>query len=290
MKTLSVYFINVFADRIKEWLTAFVEHTPNIIIALLVFLLGFYSARIIKKVVVKILRLRGVKPSARNMTANIVSIAVVVIFFLAALNILNLDNILTTILAGAGVAGLVIGLALQGTLSNTFSGMTLSFIRDLRIGDQVETNGYVGVIEDINLRVVKLRTMDDNLVFIPNKMIIENPLKNYSYNEVSRIKLSCGVAYNSDLPFVKELVISTIRERVPQAVASAPVVLTYTEFADSSINFDVRFSAVSKTITEIAMVKSDAIMAIRAAFNENGINIPFPIRTLDIPKEIMNKL
>lgn len=207
------------------------------------------------------------------------------------MDILNLDNTLKTLLAGAGVAGLAIGLALQGTLSNTFSGVALSFIKDIRIGDQVETNGFVGVIEDINLRVVKLRGIDNNLVSIPNKLIIENPLKNYSTSSISRIIIQCGVAYDSNLEKVKSIVIDTIKNNLPTLDISSPISFAYNEFADSSINFEVGFYAPSKNLVEIASIKSDGIIAIKKAFDENGINIPFPIRTLDIPgKEWNDKL
>lgn len=219
------------------------------------------------------------------MLGNIASFIVGVAFLLLALNILNLDGMLKRILATAGVAGLAVGLALQGTLSNTFAGVVLSFREEIRIGDQVETNGYIGIIEDINIRMVKLRTPDGNLVTIPNKSILENPVKNYSDRAHSNIILTCGVGYASNLQMVEDLVISTIAHLKKDQGEHENIVFFFTEFGDSAINFEVRFQSISKTIVETNLIKSNAMKAIKNAFDEHDINIPFPIRTLYLPAQ-----
>lgn len=287
MKEDYLSIFEVFTKKISNWINDFIEKTPNIIIATVLFLLGFYLSGLIKKLVVKLLEKRKVKLSARMMIGNIVSIIVVSVFLMFALNILSLDNMLKTVLAGAGVAGLAIGLALQGTLSNTFSGVALSFVKDLSIGDTVDSNGYTGVIQDINLRVVKLKTSDGNLVTIPNKAIIENPLKNYSRNPITVIKLTCGVEYGCNLRDVQELVISAVSAL--GSLAKEEIIFFYTEFADSSINFEVRFPVPSKNLVETAIAKSQAIIAIKECFDANDINIPFPIRTLDISSDFFQQ-
>lgn len=289
MKNEYIDIISAFTIKINAFINNFIEKTPNILLAILVFVIGYYVAKFINSSIVKILHRREIKPSARKMIGSLVFIFVVMIFFLMSLNILNLDSMLKTILAGAGVAGLAIGLALQSTLSNTFSGVALSFIKDLKIGDQIESNGYTGEIEDINLRVIKLKTNDDNYVVIPNKMIIENPLKNYSRSIIAKVFVKCGVAYDSNLIQVKELVISTLTEMMNQKNYKTDITFLYTEFADSSINFEVRFTAPSKKITETLIIKSDAMIAIKEVFDKNDINIPFPIRTLNVPETFLYK-
>lgn len=279
-------FTQVFREKITQWLNTLIAHTPNIVLALLVFFAGFYLSRKVRKIVLHLLARRELKLSARNMLSNIISVLVILLFFFIALNILNLNDMLKTLLAGAGVAGLAIGLALQGTLSNTFSGITLSFIKDLKIGDQVETNGYRGTIEDINLRVVTLRMADNNIVSIPNKMILESPFINYSFTSVSRVVLACGVAYDSDLELVRNLVLETLKNDMGSILNEEPVYFSYTEFADSSINFEVRFMVNARFVGEMAAAKSEAIIAIKKKFDAHHINIPFPIRTLDLPQAL----
>ena len=272
-----------FITELQIWIDIFIERTPNIILSVIVFFASIYFSRFVRKIIIRLLEKRKVKRSARNMLGNIVSIIFVFLGIILALNILELDDVLKTILTGAGVAGLAVGLALQGTLSNTFSGVALSFFKDLKLGDQVETNGFIGEIEDINLRAVKLRTVDYNLVSIPNKLIIENPIKNFSESTETRITLVCGVGYESNLEKVKELAIAAILQRIP-TIFKDSVTLFFTEFADSSINFQLKFIAPAKNITEIAFLKSEAIIAIKNAFDKNGVNIPFPIRTVYMNK------
>lgn len=277
---------NVFVEKFNAWIDSFISHTPNIALALLVFGLSFYISKKVKKITITMLAKRDLKLSARNMLGNIMSVLVIILCFFIALNILNLNNMLKAVLAGAGVAGLAIGLALQGTLSNTFSGITLSFIKDLRIGDQIETNGYRGFIEDINLRVVTIRQADNNLVNIPNKLILDNPFINYSATDTSVVMIECGVAYDSDLDEVKKVVTDTIRQQVRQVLQPEKILFWYTEFADSSINFKVGFITQAKSVGEMNAAKSDAIIAIKKQFDQRGINIPFPIRTIDLPAEL----
>ncbi len=186
-------------------------------------------------------------------------------------------------MAGAGVIGLAIGLALQGTLNNTFSGIILSFLPNIKIGDWIETNNHAGRVVDINLRSVTILESDNNFVIIPNSKIIEAPFKNFSGTTRSRIVVKCGVGYESDLEFVKKVTTETIAEIFKQS-GNEQIELFYTEFGDSSINFVIRFWADVRDRRDITKAQSAAIMAIRKAYNENDINIPFPIRTLDFAK------
>ncbi|MDO4880662.1 MAG: mechanosensitive ion channel family protein [Capnocytophaga sp.] len=279
-----VDIIEVFTNKLKLWTNTFLYKTPNIVIAIIVFIIGFYLSRLISKISVHILNKRGLSHSSNIMIGNIISVIMVITFFILSLNILNLENIFKTILAGAGVAGLAIGLALQGTLSNTFSGITLSFSKSIRIGNQIETNGFTGTIEDINLRNIKLKTMDGNYVSIPNKLIIDNPMKNYSESETTDVHITCGVDYSSNLEQVKSLAISTIKEMMQQKNLETSISFYYTDFADSSINFSIYFTIPSTNIFESLYYKSEAIIAIKKSFDDNNINIPFPTTIVQIEK------
>lgn len=190
---------------------------------------------------------------------------------------------LTSVLAGAGVIGLAIGLALQGTLNNTFSGIILSFLPDIKIGDWIETNSHAGRVVDINLRSVTILETDNNFVIIPNSKIIEAPFKNFSGTTRSRVIVECGVGYESDLEFVKKVTTNAVAEIFKQN-GNEQIEHFYTKFGDSSINYVIRYWADVKDRRDITKAQSDAIMAIKKAYNENNINIPFPIRTLDFAK------
>lgn len=271
--------------KLGEWMDSLILGLPNFILAFVVFLLFLLGAKYFGKILRKILRFKVRQDSIREITIKIVKVVIVAIGFFVALGLLNLDKVLTSVLAGAGVVGLAIGLALQGTLNNTFSGILLSFLPEIQIGDWIENNGYAGRVVEINLRSIVIREADNNYVVIPNSQVIDAPFKNFSRTSRSRVMVNCGVAYNSDLEQVRDLTIQAISALFPQT-GNEEVEFMYNEFGDSSINFVVRFWTGVTSNREILIARSAAIIAIKKIYDEHDINIPFPIRTL----EFNNKL
>ena len=285
MKEQLVEAWNKMLDKLNSWLDAFIINLPNIIIAIVVFLIVVIISRYLSKIIAKLLNRTSLQRSMKNLIAKMVSIVVIIIGLFLILGILDLSKTLNTILTGAGIAGLAVGLALQGALANTYSGIILSYIKKIKFGDWIESNGYEGEILDIDLRMVTIKQVDNNLVYIPNKMVIENPIKNFSTTSQSRVILGCGVGYESDLRFVKKLVIDTIVSKFDVVEEKEEVLFLWKEFGDSSINFELRFWIDSTSALEVAKAQSEAMMFIKEVFDENDINIPFPIRTLDFPKD-----
>ncbi len=270
---------NDIYDKIIGWFTSFIENLPNLVVALIVMVLAFYIARFINKWVVRLASKRIPRDSISKLMGRVSAIIVVTIGLILALGALDLSKTLNTLLAGAGISGLVIGLALQGTLSNMLSGIILSFRKKIQIGHWIETTGYSGEVVDISLNSLVIKEFDNNLVIIPNKTIIENPLKNFSITEKMRIAVDCGVGYESDLNQVETLVKEAI-SNVYQQEDGSEIEVYFKEFGDSSINFVARFWVNATDAKNRLEAKSVAIMAIKKKFNTNNINIPFPIRTL----------
>jgi len=265
-------------DKLLHWFDLLITNLPNLILAIVVFSLAYFISQKLNDWTIKILSKRIKQYSIRSLIANFVSIGTVAMGLFLALSILNLDTVLTSILAGAGVAGLAIGLALQGTLSNTFSGIFLAVKDIMNIGDYVETNGYGGTVDNINLRYVTLRESDNNIVIIPNKMVVENPFKNFGLTKKIRTSITCGVGYESDLRHVKKIAIDTIEKEFPQN--DKKIEFQYLEFGDSSINFQMRFwVAATKNLT-LLEAKSEAIILLKECFDKENINIPYPIRSI----------
>ena len=273
-------------EKLDSWLDTLVINLPNILIAIVVFALSIILSRAISKGVAKLLDKTKLQDSMKSLLSKIASIVVVLLGLFLILGILNLSKALNTVLAGAGVVGLAVGLALQGALANTYSGIVLSYVKHIKFGDWIESNGFEGEVIDLDLRSVTLKQPDNNLVYLPNKLVVENPIKNYSTTSQSRVILECGVGYSSDLEQVRSLVKSTILENFESIENNDDIIFLYSEFGDSSINFETRFWIESTSALEVAKAKTDAMIAIKAAFDKNDINIPFPIRTLDFPKSI----
>lgn len=271
-------------EKLESWLNAIVINLPNILIAIVVFIVVLISSKYISKLVLRILERSQLQRAMKNLISRMISIIVIMIGLFLILGILNLSKALNTILAGAGVAGLAVGLALQGALANTYSGIILSYIKNLKFGDWIETNSYEGEVVDIDLRAVTIKQVDNNLVYIPNKLVVENPIKNYSTTAQSRVILECGVGYESDLRFVKKLTVETVVNNFKDVENKEDVLFLWRDFGDSSINYELRFWINSTSALEVAKAKSETMMLMKEAYDENNINIPFPIRTLDFPK------
>ncbi|MDC6389030.1 mechanosensitive ion channel [Maribacter sp. PR1] len=273
-------------EKLEDWFDALILNLPNIIIAIVVFGFTVIISRYISKGVARLLEKTKLQASMRSLLSKIASIAIVLLGLFLVLGILNLSKALNTVLAGAGVVGLAVGLALQGALANTYSGIVLSYIKHIKFGDWIESNGFEGEVIDLDLRSVTLKQPDNNLVFLPNKLVVENPIKNYSTTAQSRVILGCGVGYESDLTFVRDLVKKTILKNFESIEQKDDIIFLYEEFGDSSINFETRFWIKSTSALEVAKAKTEAMISVKKAFDENGINIPFPIRTLDFPQQL----
>ncbi|MDG5491608.1 mechanosensitive ion channel family protein [Psychroserpens sp. SPM9] len=272
--------------KLLGWLDAIIQNLPNLALAIIVLISAYFIAKYVNKITYKLVSKKVQQESISSIISRISAVMVVLVGLFLALGILDLSKTLTSLITGAGVAGLVIGLALQGTLSNTIAGIVISFRKKIQIGNWVETNGYSGEIMDINLKDFTLKEADNNLVVIPNKMILENPLKNYSLTTKMRVFIECGVGYESDLEQVETLTKTTIANAFEQVKSADDVEFYYTEFGDSSINYLCRFWIDAENMLEKLRAKTKAIIEIKKAYDKEAINIPFPIRTLQFGNKL----
>ncbi|TLP79131.1 mechanosensitive ion channel family protein [Maribacter sp. ACAM166] len=270
-------------DKLEGWLDAIILKLPNFIMAILVMFLFYFLAKGIRKVLKRTVLRKIAQVSIQEIIAKVVFVIIILIGFFIALGVLDLDKVLTSILAGAGVVGLAIGLALQGTLSNTFGGLILSFMPQLKINDFISADGVSGFVTEISLRNIILKKPDNNIVVIPNSKFIDGSFTNYSMNKRNRIFVNCGVGYESDLQMVEDLTVKVIADNFEQNDGET-VEFFFTEFGDSSINFMVRFWADCVNVKQEHASRHKAIKLIKKHFDERDINIPFPIRTLDFGK------
>ncbi len=274
------------SDKLWGWVQAFITNLPNLVIAILVMLIAYFLGRVVNKYSQKIVSKYVPQRSITKLIGRALAVIVVLVGLILALGVLNLSKALNTIIAGAGVSGLVIGLALQGALANGVAGVILSFRKNINIGDWVETSGYKGFIEDIKLNNFSIREPDNNIVIIPNKTITDNPIKNYSITPRMRIIVECGVGYESDLEHVEKLTKDAISTEFPQEGSNEEVEFFYTEFGGSSINFICRYWSDAQNGKQKLAAKHKGMLAIKKTFNANDINIPFPIRTLQFDNKL----
>jgi len=271
---------NNLYDKMGQWINDFVLQLPNIILAILVMIVAIILANIVKKSTRKLYWRLFKDQTLVSMFSTVSSALVILLMLFLILGILGLDTALNSLLAGAGVAGLAIGLALQGPILNVFSGIMMSVRKYYNIGDWVETNGFFGRIKEITLRSTVIQTPLGQEVTIMNKDVLEKPLKNYNSSRERRVELTCGISYGDNLRKVKEVATEAI-EQYDGFDSDRPIDFFYTEFGSSSINFKLRFWMNTTRQPDFLLSRSEAIMALKEAFDANDITIPFPIRTLD---------
>ncbi|MEO8254027.1 MAG: mechanosensitive ion channel domain-containing protein [Flavobacterium sp.] len=276
--------INQLWDKMGVWLNTLILKLPNFIMAIVIMVLFYFIARTFKRLLLKILLHRVAQKSIQNISAKIVFIVILLIGFFISLSVLGLNKVLTSVLAGAGVLGLAIGLALQGTLSNTFGGVVLSFMHKIRINDYIETGEVKGFVSEITLRNVVLRQTDNNYVIVPNSKFVDNYFTNYSISTRSRIVVKCFVSYESDLQKVEDLVKRVISENFERNEGEN-VEFFFTEFGDYSISFMCRFWIDMVKIKEEHDARHKAIKLIKNNFEAEGIIIPYPTRTIEFGKK-----
>lgn len=281
--------INIVTGKLTGWLETLTAMLPNLLVAILILVVFYFFARLAKKVAGKIFQQITDKPAIQYLFQTVVYLVTLGVGLVVALNVLNLQQTVTSILAGAGIVGLALGFAFQDIAANFISGIMMAFRKPIIVGDIVESGDYMGFVEKIDLRVTTIRTFQGLHVLIPNKDVSNSPITNYTKTNERRVDLELGVSYADDLEKVKEVTLKTLEE-LPFLLKNKSVDFFYTGFGGSSIDFSARFWVEYPDQPGFLKAQSDAIMAVKKAFDTNEITIPFPIRTLDFGIEGGEKL
>ncbi|WP_425391947.1 mechanosensitive ion channel family protein [Ekhidna sp.] len=271
--------IDILTNKLQGWLESLTAMLPNFVVAVIILLIFFFLAKMAKAVFNKLFEKFYDKSAVQNLFSTIVYISVLLIGLIISLNILHLKQTVTSLLAGAGIIGLALGFAFQDITANFISGIMIAIRKPIQVGDIIEVHDYMGEVEEINLRVTVVKTFQGLHVIIPNKEVFQSPLINYTKTDERRIDLEVGVSYGDDLEKAKKVALEAVNE-LPFLINDREVNLFYTGFGDSSINF-VLHLWVRYPEPSFLESRSMAIMAVKKAFDENDITIPFPIRTLD---------
>jgi small conductance mechanosensitive channel len=272
----------VFADlvaKLEGWLAALILMLPNFVAAAIVVLVAAVVARLVRRAVYGVLRRTSSYSTVNHLLASVAYAVALGVGVFTALGILQLDTAVTSLLAGVGIVGLALGFAFQDLASNFIAGVLLSIRRPFVEGDLIAKGDHMGTVTEINLRSTKLHTLQGQTVIIPNANVFTEAVVNYSTGE-RRVDLECGVAYGDDLEQAREVALRAIRA-LPMVRQDRSVDLHYEGFGDSSIDFTLRFWIAFERQPDFLSARSEAIISLKKAFDEAGITIPFPIRTLD---------
>ncbi|QNF32717.1 mechanosensitive ion channel [Adhaeribacter swui] len=272
--------LSLLIKKLEIWMKQLVLMLPNLIIALVLLVITFYVARQMRRFSEKLLTRVSHSAALNNLFATMVQTGALLLGIFFVLTILKLDKTVTTMLAGVGIIGLALGLAFQDIATNFISGVIIAVRKPFTVGDVIETNEYFGTIERINMRTIDLRRVTGELVKVPNRKVFESVMVNFTYYGIRRIDIKMRVSYAEDLERVQALVKACVTG-IKGMIENREVEVVYEEFGDSSVNFLVRFWIQYKRQTDYVHARSAAIIKIKKAFDDNHIQIPFPIRTLD---------
>lgn len=265
---------------LQELLANFLTFLPNLVVALLIFVVSLYLAGLITKIVRRTMERRKADHEITLLVAQITRWAILIFGVVIALQKIGFD--LTAFLAGVGILGFTVGFALQDVSKNFVSGMLLLLEQPFDIGDVIEVGDYIGTVANVDIRATEIYTFDGQNVLIPNGDIFTSAIKNYSRYNKRRMDFTVGVAYGSDLEMVRKTALDVVSKLTGVLAEPAPTVV-FNNFGESSIDFTLYFWIDMQKADYLDTVDK-TITGINAAFEQHGIEIPFPVRTVQLVK------
>jgi len=251
----------------------------KIIGAIVILILGRIAAGIGRNLSHRALNKAKADPSIVSFVGGLIYFAVLTFAVLAALAKFGIQT--ASFVAVLGAAGFAVGFALQGSLSNFAAGVLILVLRPFRVGDYIMGAGEAGTVKEIQLFTTVLSTPDNIKIMIPNSKLFGDVIKNVSAFDTRRIDLVIGIGYSSDIQKTFDILTNLVKTDT-RVLPDPPPQIALSELADSSVNFVVR-PWVKKE--DYWAVRFDLTRQIKEAFDENGIEIPFPQRTVHMVSE-----
>lgn len=260
-----------------EWLkTDGIKIATMAIIAIAIFVIGKWLARRITNLVKKAMVKAEMDETLISFLSNGVYMILMVCLVLAVLDFCGVKT--TSFIAILGAAGLAVGLALQGSLSNFASGVLIIMFRPFKKGDFIDAGGVMGVVEGITILTTNMKTTDNKVIIVPNAQIMGGAITNFSAKETRRIDFVFGVGYDDDLKKVRQ-VLTEILEADERVLKDPAPTIGLSEMGDSSLNFVCRPWVKSEDYWQTFW---DINERVKERFDEEGISIPYPQRDIHI--------
>jgi len=247
-----------------------VNYGVKIIGAIVIIIVGFWLSRLTTKLLVKAFNNKKVDVTLTKFLSSIIKTVLYIVVILAALDTLEFKT--TSFVAIIGAAGLAVGFALQGSLSNFASGVMLIIFRPFKVGQYIEAGGGSGTVEEIGIFTTKLHSPDNKLIIIPNAKLTGDNIINYSANSTRRVDMVFGIGYSDDIDKAREAINNLLVNNTKILKDPAPSIII-TELADSSVNFSVRPWVKTEDYWEVFAETHEAV---KKKFDELNISIPFP--------------
>ena len=246
------------------------SYAVNIVAAIAILIVGMIVARIVSGTVNRLMLARKIDATVADFLSALVRYAIIAFTLIAALGRVGVQT--ASVIAVLGAAGLAVGLALQGSLSNLAAGVLLVMFRPFRAGEYVDLGGVAGTVLSVQIFSTTMRTVDGKIIVIPNGKIIAGNIINFSREPARRNEFIIGVSYDADIDQDKQI-LTRILEADNRILKDRDITVRLNELAPSSVNFVVRAWSLSGDLQNVYW---DVLEQIKREFDANGISFPYP--------------
>ncbi|MCG1002464.1 MULTISPECIES: mechanosensitive ion channel family protein [Halobacterium] len=251
----------------------------------LYFVAAFAAIYLVGKVVVRplfdrVLRRRDLDAHARKPLQRLVNFGVVFVAISVAFGFAGYGNFLTSLATIAAAATLAVGFAMQDVIKNFVAGVFIYTDEPFRVDDWIEWDDNSGIVEDISLRVTRVRTFDNELLTVPNSNLTDGVIKNPVAKDKLRQQFLFGIGYDDDIDAATEIIVEEA-ENHENILDDPGVTVRLTELGDSYVGLKSRFWIANPSRSDFVKTRSEYVQSVKERFDEAGIDIPYPIRTLN---------
>jgi len=251
----------------------------HLLFALLILVLGHWLIKFVTHWLERAMTRAQVEPTVTRFLTHVSYVLLLMVVAIIALGQLGIQT--TSLLAVLSAAGLAIGLALQGSLTNFASGLLLILFRPIKQGDFIRAAGVEGTVQEVQILTTTLHTADNLRLTVPNAKIMQDTITNYSVTPTRRIELTVGVSYDDDLQQVKHVLTALLAEEPGILKEPAPFV-GVAKLGESSVDVVVQMWVQR---ADVRQVRSGLLERIKLAFDQQGIHLPYPQRTVHLQNE-----
>lgn len=256
--------------------TKLMEYSPKLFSSILLLVVGLWLISMVTKSLKKIMTKRNVEPTLGNFLGNLIFWILRILLFVIVISKLGIET--SSLVAILGAAGLAVGLALQGSLSNFAGGILIILFKPFKVNDLIEAQGEIGTVQEIQIFSTKLINAVNQTIYIPNGILSNGVIINYTQQGRRRIDQVIGISYNANIAQAKEVLLNALKSH-PNILPEPEPQVFVVSLADSSVNLSVR----AWVLPENFMTTSSDILEFgKQALESNGIEIPFPQRVVTL--------
>jgi small-conductance mechanosensitive channel len=276
----TIAFVDPVADQLDSASVPYAGTIAQVVVFVGVFLAVYLVGRaVIRPIAGRAMNARGLDQHAKKPLQKLVNFLVLFLAVTVAFGSAGLGNFLTALATIAAAATLAIGFALQDVIKNFVAGVFIFSDQPFRIGDWIEWDGNAGVVEDISLRVTRVRTFDNELLTVPNSMLTDGVVKNPVAHDTLRLKFVFGIGYDDDIEKATEIIVEEAEAHDGILDDPAPSV-RLVELGDSSVGLQSRIWISDPSRADFVKTRGEYVQTVKERFDEEEIDIPYPNRTI----------